>query len=87
MQSRGQGTDHPDAHGTWPLFSSAPERALVPMMEEPWSFTMDPKRSQKRTRFNLLTLEHGEYYFQVKKGERARVVSFLAEVLHYGTVL
>lgn len=34
-------------------------------MEEPWSFTVGAKRSQKRARFNLLALEHGEYYFQV----------------------
>lgn len=34
-------------------------------MEEPWSFTVDAKRSHKRARFNLLALEHDEYYFQV----------------------
>lgn len=34
-------------------------------MEEPWSFTVDAKRSQKRARFNMLALEHDEYYFQV----------------------
>lgn len=34
-------------------------------MEEPWSFTLGAKRSQKRARFNLLALEHDEYYFQV----------------------
>lgn len=34
-------------------------------MEEPWSFTVGAKRSQKRARFNLLALEHDEYYFQV----------------------
>lgn len=34
-------------------------------MGEPWSFTVDPKRSKKRARFNLLALEHDEYYFQV----------------------
>lgn len=46
-------------------------------MEELWSFTVDPKRSQKRARFNLLTLEHGEYYFQVRnlcEGNLCRVV-------------
>lgn len=34
-------------------------------MDEPWSFTVGAKRSKKRARFNLLALEHGEYYFQV----------------------
>lgn len=34
-------------------------------MEEPWSFTLEAKRSHKRARFNLLALEHDEYYFQV----------------------
>ncbi|CAM9421931.1 unnamed protein product, partial [Choristocarpus tenellus] len=29
-----------------------------------WSFTADEKPSRKRSRFNLLALEHGEYYFQ-----------------------
>ena len=35
-------------------------------MEEPWSFTLEARRSQKRARFNLLALEHDEYYFQVR---------------------
>lgn len=34
-------------------------------MEEPWSFTLQAKIAQKRARFNLLALEHDEYYFQV----------------------
>lgn len=41
------------------------ERLFARAMEEPWSFTVDAKRSQKRARFNLLGLEHDEYYFQV----------------------
>ncbi|CAM9593555.1 unnamed protein product, partial [Scytosiphon promiscuus] len=39
-------------------------RARSRGMGEPWSFTVDPKRSKKRARFNLLALEHDEYYFQ-----------------------
>lgn len=48
-------------------------RIRIGAMEEPWSFTLEARRSQKRARFNLLALEHDEYYFQVRvhrSGER-----------------
>lgn len=32
--------------------------------EEPWSFTKKSSSQSKKVRFNLLALEHGEYYFQ-----------------------
>lgn len=47
-------------------------------MEEPWSFTVDTnKRSQsKRVRFNLLALDHGEYYFQASADRKLRLILF-----------
>lgn len=55
-------------------------RIRIGAMEEPWSFTLEARRSQKRARFNLLALEHDEYYFQVRvhrSGERNDSIFFV----------
>ncbi|CAM9749529.1 unnamed protein product, partial [Discosporangium mesarthrocarpum] len=41
------------------------EKEIVSMQQDQvWSFTAGGKPSRKQSRFNLLALEHGEYYFQ-----------------------